>query len=103
MYEGRVSDHVVVDTRASKAPGQDICIFLQVLIEDLQQLWEGVDAYDMRLKEAFKLRAIFMWGIHDLPAYGNISGCVDKACPGCADETESNWLPYSRKIVYRNF
>lgn len=89
-----------------KAPGQDICVFLEPLIDDLIELWKGVDAIDMHLKQSFKLRAILMWGIHDLPAYGNVSGCVVhgyKACPGCGDETESNWLNHSRKIVYRNF
>lgn len=89
-----------------KQPGQDICVFLQPLIDDLNKLWKGVDAVDMHKKESFKLRAILMWGIHDLPAYGNVSGCSVhgyKACPGCGDETESNWLHHSRKIVYRNF
>lgn len=89
-----------------KAPGQDICVMLQPLIDDLVKLWEGVEAVDMHLKQSFRLRAILMWGIHDLPAYGNVSGCVVhgyKACPGCGDETESNWLTHSKKIVYRNF
>lgn len=52
-----------------KAPGQDIDVFLQPLVEELKELWEvGVVAYDMYKRESFTLKAMVMWGIHDFPA-----------------------------------
>lgn len=90
-----------------KAPSQNIDVFLQPLVEELQQLWEeGVAAYDMHKREHFTLRAMLVWGIHDFPAYGNLSGCVThgyKACPICGDETPSMHLGNARKIVYTNY
>ena len=83
-----------------KAPGQDIDVFLQPLVEELKQLWEeGVPAYDMHTRQNFTLKAMLMWGIHDFPAFGNLSGCVThgyKACPVCGDDTPSI------RIVYTN-
>ena len=90
----------------SKAPGQDIDVFLQPLVDELKQLWEvGVPAYDMYMKQPFMLKAMLMWGIHDFPAYGNLSGCVThgyKACLICGGETPSIWLGYNHKVVCTN-
>ena len=90
-----------------KAPGQDIDVFLQPLVEELKILWqEGVPAYDMYKKEPFTLKAIVLWGIHDFPAYGNLFGCVThgyKACPICGDDTPSIRLDCSKKVVYTNY
>jgi len=38
-----------------KAPGMDIDVYLQPLIQELIQLWNGVDAYDAYTKTSFKL------------------------------------------------
>lgn len=88
----------------SKQPGNDIDIYLQPLIEDLQELWNnGVSVFDSFDKEVFNLRAILMWTINDFPAYGNLSGCYTKgrlACPLCVDNTRAMWLPFSRKFVF---
>ena len=49
---------------------------------------------------------MLMWGIHDFPAYGNLSGCVThgyKACPVYGDDTPSIRLMHSSKIVYTNY
>ena len=49
---------------------------------------------------------MLMWGIHDFPAFGNLSGCVMhgyKACPVCGDNTPSIRLEHSKKIVYTNY
>ena len=90
-----------------KAPGQDIDVFLQPLVEELKILWEeGVPAYDMFEVQPFTLRAMVIWGIHDFPAYGNLSGCVThgyKACPVCGDHTPSIRLHHSHKVVYTNY
>ena len=61
------------------------------LIEELQMLWrDGVEAYDISMKERFKMRAVLMWTISDFPAYGMLSGWTTHgrlACPYCQDET----------------
>lgn len=47
-------------------------VYLAPLIEELQELWEGVPAYDGRrltggLPRNFDLKAILMWTMHDYP------------------------------------
>jgi Transposase family tnp2 len=49
-----------------------IDVYLQPLIEELRELWRGVDCYDGRistsgLSRQFTLKAILMWTMHDLP------------------------------------
>lgn len=87
-----------------KQPGNDIDIYLQPLIEDLQLLWSGgVEAYDAFSKSIFNLKAILLWAINDFPAYGNLAGCYTKgkqACPLCGKTTHHIWLPHSRKFAY---
>jgi hypothetical protein len=52
-------------------------IFFRPLMEELKELWQGVDAYDNHLKCRFNLRATYLWSIHDYLAYGKfISWCV---------------------------
>ena len=87
-----------------KQPGNDIDVYLQPLIEDLQELWNnGVNIYDAFTNTVFNLRAILLWTINDFPAYGNLSGCTTKgriACPICGNNTYSQWLTFSRKFAY---
>ena len=60
-----------------KQPGNDIDVYLESLIEDLQILWnDGVQAYDAYKKEFFNMRAVLLWTINDFPAYGNLAGCT---------------------------
>ncbi len=52
-------------------------VYLQPLVEELQQLWIGVVAYDV-LKplgfRSFTLRASLLWTIHDFLRYGVVVG-----------------------------
>ena len=87
-------------------PGNNIDVFLQPLIDDLKKLWEEGEpnVYDASTKSLFTLRAVLMWTINDFPAYGNLSGCVNKGylgCPVCGDDTVAKYLSYSRKICYQ--
>ncbi|PIA27802.1 hypothetical protein AQUCO_07500017v1 [Aquilegia coerulea] len=85
---------------------QRIDIYLQPLVDEMKQLWVGVLTYDAHYNKTFKMKVMLMWGIHDFPAYGNLSGCVThgyKACPVCGDETPSLRLVNSGKIVYTNY
>ncbi|KAF7150464.1 hypothetical protein RHSIM_Rhsim02G0050400 [Rhododendron simsii] len=87
-----------------KQPGNDIDVYLQPLIEDLQYLWSnGTSIYDVLTDSRFKLRAILLWTINDFPAYGNLARCKTKgktACPICGEHTRFLWLKFCRKMVY---
>lgn len=87
-------------------PGNDIDVFLQPLIEDLQKLWNGKQVYDAYKKESFLLRGILLWTISDYPALGNLSGNVVKgynSCTTCADQTKSTRLVnYKKTVVMRH-
>ncbi|XP_048604933.1 uncharacterized protein LOC106422183 [Brassica napus] len=68
-------------------PGNNIDVYLEPLIEDLNHLWEkGESTYDA-----------------DFPAYGNLAGCKVKGkmgCPVCGKNTDSMWLSNCRKHIY---
>ena len=59
-----------------KSPGKDIDLFMEPLVEELQQLWKGVLTRDLysSLPADFFLRAVIIWCIHDYPALGTMSG-----------------------------
>ena len=82
--------------------GNDIDVFLQPLIEDLQKLWQGKQVYDAYKKEFFILRGILLWTISDYPALGNLSGNIIKGyngCHVCVDKTKATRLVNYRKTV----
>jgi hypothetical protein len=59
-------------------------VYMEPLVEELVELWEGVTAYDV-LKDigsrTFKLRAVLLWTIHDFPGYGTVAGVAqDDTC-----------------------
>ncbi|XP_050225269.1 uncharacterized protein LOC126674798 [Mercurialis annua] len=86
-----------------KGPGNDIDTYLQPLIQELHELWEGVDTYDAFTQQMFQMRAILMWTINDFPAYAYLSGWSTKgefACPCCAEFTHSRWLYNGGKHCY---
>ena len=76
-----------------KAPGNEIDVYLQPLVDDLQELWnEGFLTYDSSTHENFKLHAALLWTINDFLAYGNLSGWMTKghlACPECNKDIRS--------------
>ncbi|XP_074359107.1 uncharacterized protein LOC141698318 [Apium graveolens] len=87
-------------------PANDIDVYLQPLIDDLKKLWEEVEpnVYDAYTKSYFTLKAILLWTINDFPAYGNLSGCVNKGymcCPVCVDDTVAKYLSHRRKMCYQ--
>jgi hypothetical protein len=65
-------------------------VYLDPLVEELVQLWEGFYAYDV-LKDlgswAFKLKTVWLWTIHDFPGYGIVAGVAHQryaTCPVCS-------------------
>lgn len=87
-----------------KALSDDIYIFLAPLIEELKELWDkGVMVFDFHKGEEFTLKAMVMWVIHDLSAYGTLSGCNVHGyygCPICGQEIEACCLKHSSKMSY---
>ncbi|GKA97662.1 hypothetical protein Tco_0825556 [Tanacetum coccineum] len=91
------------DNSRGKGPGNDIDVYLQPLIPELNLLWKGVDAYDAFSKERFKLRASLLWTVNNFSAYANLSGWSTKrrmTCPTCANSTRSIWLKHGKKFCY---
>ncbi|XP_042459537.1 uncharacterized protein LOC122043125 [Zingiber officinale] len=81
--------------------GKDMDVFLQPLIEELKQLWEGVNTRDTVTNDIFLMRAAVLWTINDYPAYALMLGWSTKgykACPTCNEETPSKGI--RNKIAY---
>ena len=86
-----------------KQPGNDIDVYLRLLVEELLQLWreEGVPVWDEHEQKEFNLRGLLFVTINDWPALSNISGQSNKgynACTHCLGETDSIHL--GNKNVY---
>jgi len=88
----------------SRQLGNNIDVYLVILIEDPKILWvEGVDVYDGNLQQSFRLRAMIFCTINDFPAYENLSGYRVKghhACPICEKDTSYIQLKHEKKTVY---
>ncbi|XP_060181912.1 uncharacterized protein LOC132611513 isoform X1 [Lycium barbarum] len=84
-----------------ESPGDAIDVYLQPLIEELNELWEtGVETFDASTKKNFTLHASLLWTINDFPAYANLSGWSTKgklACPCCNKGTVSTRLKNCKK------
>jgi hypothetical protein len=86
-----------------KQAGIDIDVFLEPLMEDMQNLLEhGVNVWDEYKKEHFNLKAIIFSMINDNPARLALTGQVKgkTGCLICVDQTESIYLPSSSKLVH---
>jgi hypothetical protein len=86
-----------------KEPSKQMNIFLHPLMEELKELWQGVDAYDSHLKCRFHLRATHLWSIYDYLAYGKFIGwCVHGRlnCPVCMDESNAFRLQHGMKVNF---
>jgi len=84
--------------------GNDIDVYLSLLIEDLTKLWDkGVVMFDEYRNEKFKLHVILFCTINYFPTYENLSGYNVKghhACLICEEDTSYVQLKHERKIVY---
>ncbi|XP_060202678.1 uncharacterized protein LOC132631095 [Lycium barbarum] len=81
----------------------DIDVYLQPLIDELNELWDGVQTFDALSTETFKMRAALMWTISDFPGYGILSGWSTYgkfACPTCNIDTIPCRLQHSRKWCF---
>jgi hypothetical protein len=87
----------------------NIDMYLQSLVEELGELWQGIPAYDASLDgnnhSHFNLRGVLMWTVSDFPAYGLILGQQMKGYHGsvcCRPLTDAKKVrgPIGDKIVY---
>ncbi|XP_058763128.1 uncharacterized protein LOC131636533 [Vicia villosa] len=86
-----------------KMPGNKIDVYLQPLVAELNQLWIGVDAYDISTKEMFQMRAALFCTISDFPGLDNLSGWNTHtllACPSCMFDTKSKRLRFGKKNCF---
>ncbi|XP_042460417.1 uncharacterized protein LOC122043920 [Zingiber officinale] len=87
-----------------ESPGNNIDVYLQPLVDELNELWnDGLETYDKLKNETFQMYAALTWTINDFPAYSMLSGWKTKgkfACPLCNYETSSLYLNHSRKTCY---
>ncbi|GKF48458.1 putative transposon, En/Spm-like protein [Tanacetum coccineum] len=68
----------------SRYPGNDIDVFLELLVDDLHTLFEtGVDTYDASTKDNFNLGAVVLWTINNYPALGTLCGFSYSGFKGC--------------------
>jgi hypothetical protein len=75
--------------------GIDFDVFLEPLVDELQELWLGVSMFDTLSRKYFDLHAAEIWCIHDYPALSTMSGRVTRgyyACVHCDKD------PCSRRI-----
>lgn len=82
-------------------PGNNIDVYLQPLIKELNELWhDGVQTFDSSKNEMFTMRAALMWTISDFPGLGTLSGWnthTQFACPTCNFDTDSCRLKHGGK------
>ena len=87
-----------------KQPGNDIDVYLRLLVDELLLLWkeEGVRVWDEYKQENFDLRALLFVTINDWPPLSNLSRQSNKgyqACTHCLEETDSLYLKNCKKVV----
>jgi hypothetical protein len=85
------------------SPGNDVDVYLQPLIDELLQLWKGVETFDASSGKEFPLRAALLWTINDFPALAYLYGWSTGgtyACPSCGPETKSFHLKKGKKMCY---
>ena len=69
-------------------------IFLALLIDELKDLWKGIQVIDNSTKcqKSILLKGILLWTMHDYPGYGDVSRYVvagNHACPICGPNLDS--------------
>jgi hypothetical protein len=94
--------HALVITSPKELKKQ-MNIFLRPLMEELKEMWQGVDAYDSQLKCRFNLRPAYLWSIPDDLACGKfVSWCVHGwlNCLICMDISAAYRLEHGKKVTF---
>ena len=88
---------------SEKGLENDIDVYLQPLMNELNMLWTSIDACDAFGKEHFTLQVVLHSTINDFHAYGNLSGWSTKGlvvCPSCTTSKHSIRLKHRKKFSY---
>ncbi|RDX89527.1 hypothetical protein CR513_28738, partial [Mucuna pruriens] len=89
--------------RSKKMSGNNIDVYLQPLIKELNELWtKGMETYDFSLKELFRMRATLIWTISHFLGLCTLFGWntyAGYACPTCNFDTVPCQLRYSKNGV----
>jgi hypothetical protein len=83
--------------------GPKLNMMLRPLIDELKELWNGVEAYDSHKKQKFTLRAAYLWSIHDFMTYSFFAGWSIHGrltCPICHPDIDCFHLIADGKIGY---
>ena len=86
-------------TQGPKQPGNNIDVFLEMLLEDMAKLWnDGELVWDEFKQECFMLRAMIFVAITDYPGEFSLSGQMKgkKGCLICLGDTQYVYLFGSR-------
>ena len=86
-----------------KHPGKNMNVFMQPLVDEFKQAWQGVLTYDSSLKQNFNMRVAYHNSIHDAPALGMFSGWSTHGglgCPECMANVDTTWLPNGHKYSW---
>jgi hypothetical protein len=86
-------------------PKTHINVMLKPLIDELKQLWEGVQPYDYNQKQKFNLRVVYLCSVYDFRAYNIFSGWSYNGiltCPICMNDTSCFRLKFGGEISYFN-
>ena len=68
----------------SNSPCNDIDVYLEPLIDDLQVLFEmRVETYDVHVEKMFTLHIVVLWTINDYPTLGVLCGCTYSGYKDC--------------------
>jgi hypothetical protein len=81
-------------------------MFLQPLIEELKQLWTGVEVYDSFRKQNFIMRTAYLFSIHDGPASGVFLGWSTHGLlwyPICGFDSGCFRLSHCGKVCFFDF
>ena len=85
------------------SPGNDIDVYLEPLIDELLELWKGVQTKYASTRKEFPLRAALLWTLNDFPALAYLYGWSTGgkyACHSCGASTKSFSLNKSKKMCY---
>src|SRR3954470_59334 len=105
VHEAEVHTHVY-SHQGPKQPGVDIHLYLGLLKEELESLWNNpASTWDAYKENYFDMRVALLTTVQDLPGYTYVAGQVGHGfcgCVRCMDSTPHLQLPRdeSSKTVF---
>ncbi|XP_044436209.1 uncharacterized protein [Triticum aestivum] len=84
-------------------PGAKLNVLMQPLVDELTELWGGVQTWDAYGKENFPMKAAYLWSVHDFPAFGMVAGWSTHGkfcCYDCMSDTKAFRLENGGKACW---